>query len=241
MPDHTPTDLPSRLRRTPELWMVLLFFLALAVLAFVLLAGEVLEGDTKAFDETILLALRTPGDLNDPIGPHWFEEIARDMTAMGGVGVLTLLTFAVAGYLALSRHISTMWFMLIAIGSGTLLSRTAKLFFDRPRPELVPHGSFVYTASFPSGHTMLSAVTYLTLAVMLSRLEKRRLIKVYIMTVAIVLTGLVGASRVYLGVHWPTDVIAGWTAGAGWAVACVLVSQWLQRRGQIEPAEDATD
>ncbi len=241
MPDHTPTDLPSRLRRTPELWMVLLFFLALAVLAFVLLAGEVLEGDTKAFDETILLALRTPDALNDPIGPHWFEEIARDMTAMGGVGVLTLLTFAVAGYLALSRHISTMWFMLIAIGSGTLLSRTAKLFFDRPRPELVPHGSFVYTASFPSGHTMLSAVTYLTLAVMLSRLEKRRLIKVYIMTVAIVLTGLVGASRVYLGVHWPTDVIAGWTAGAGWAVACVLVSQWLQRRGQIEPAEDATD
>ncbi len=236
-----PADLPSRLRRTPELWMVLLFLVGLAALGFFLLAGEVVEGDTKAFDETILLALRTPGDMNNPIGPAWFEELARDMTALGGVGVLTLLTFAVAGYLALSRHISTMWFLLIAIGSGTLLSRSAKLLFDRPRPELVPHGSFVYTASFPSGHTMLSAVTYLTLAVMLSRLEPRRLIKVYIMTVAIILTGLVGASRVYLGVHWPTDVIAGWTAGAGWAVACLLVSQWLQSRGQIEPAEDAAD
>ncbi|MGR3499751.1 MAG: phosphatase PAP2 family protein [Limimaricola soesokkakensis] len=241
MPDPAATDIPARLRRRPELWMVLLFLVSLAALGFFLLAGEVVEGDTASFDEAILLALRNPADLSDPIGSHWVEEMARDMTALGGVAWLSLLTAGVAGYLALSRHTRTMWFLLIAIGSGTLLSRTAKIFFERARPDLVPHGSYVYTASFPSGHTMLSAVTYLTLAVMLSRLEPRRIIKVYIMTCAIILTGLVGASRVYLGVHWPTDVIAGWTAGAGWAVLCLLIAQWLQRRGQIEPAEDAKD
>ena len=167
MPDPSPTDIPANLRRRPELWMVLLFLVSLAALGFFLLAGEVVEGDTAAFDEAILLALRTPGDLSDPIGSHWVEEMARAMTALGGVAWLTSLTIGVAGYLALSRHTRTMWFLLIAIGSGTLISRSAKMLFERARPDLVPHGSYVYTASFPSGHTMLSAVTYLTLAVML--------------------------------------------------------------------------
>ncbi|WP_090110326.1 phosphatase PAP2 family protein [Limimaricola pyoseonensis] len=241
MSDPRHTDLPEQLRRTPELGFGLIFLLALAGLLFFLLAGEVVEGDTKAFDEWLLLLLRNPADLSDPVGPLWFEEIARDMTALGGVFWLTLLTLWVAGYLALSRHFGTMWFMLLAIGGGTLLSRGAKLFFDRPRPDLVPHESIVYTASFPSGHSMLSAVVYFTLAVMLSRLEARRLMKIYILTAAILLTGVVGMSRVYLGVHWPTDVLAGWSAGAAWATACFLVARWLQGRGRIEPGEEARD
>ena len=137
MPDPSPTDIPANLRRRPELWMVLLFLVSLAALGFFLLAGEVVEGDTAAFDEAILLALRTPGDLSDPIGSHWVEEMARDMTALGGVAWLTSLTIGVAGYLALSRHTRTMWFLLIAIGSGTLISRSAKMLFERARPDLV--------------------------------------------------------------------------------------------------------
>src|SRR5690606_29595085 len=106
--------------------------------------------------------------------------------------------------------------------------------FDRPRPDLVPHEVAVYTASFPSGHSMLSAVTYLTLAVLLARVHARRRIRAYILVIAVFITLLVGASRVYLGVHWPTDVLAGWFAGAAWAALCALLASRLERRRTVE-------
>ncbi len=217
--------------------LVGLLALSLGGWAFAELADEVLEGDTHALDEALLLAMRTPGDLSDPLGPGWLEEIGRDFTALGGVGVLTLVTLSVAGFLALAGKGRSAVFLLLAVGGGLLVSTLAKQGFDRPRPDLVPHESIVYTASFPSGHSMLSAVVYLTLGVMLARAQPRRGVKAYLMSVAVLLALAVGVSRVYLGVHWPTDVLAGWTAGAAWALACWLAATWLAARRAIEPEE----
>jgi undecaprenyl-diphosphatase len=124
--------------------------------------------------------------------------------------------------------------------SGTVASTLLKLGFDRPRPDLVAHLAHAQSSSFPSGHAMLSAVTYLTLGVLLARVHKKRRTKIIVMTYAITLTLLIGSSRVYLGVHWPTDVLAGWALGAAWAGLWWLLAWWLQRQGGIERAEPET-
>lgn len=205
-----------------------------ALWLFVELAGEVREGASLAFDRELLLAMRTPGDLADPVGPGWVEEMARDFTALGSLGVLALVALAVVGYLLISRLRAAAVLVAVAVGGGTLVSTLLKHGFDRTRPDLVPHAMDVYTASFPSGHSMLSAVTYLTLAALLMRLQPHRRAKVYVLVTAVLLTLLVGASRVYLGVHWPSDVLAGWAVGATWAIACWVGMWWLQRRGQVD-------
>lgn len=220
--------------RRELLVLILLALLAGGTWGFIELADEVLEGETETVDERLLLALRNPADLADPIGPHWVEEVGRDITALGGIAVLSLLALAVLGYLLLEHKWRTSIFMTIAVVGGMLLSTALKAGFDRPRPDLVSHGSYVYTASFPSGHSMMAAVTYLTLAALLASVQKRKRAKLYLLTVAVLLTVGVGVSRVYMGVHWPTDVLAGWTAGAVWALLCWTVAQWLQQRGQIE-------
>lgn len=209
--------------------------------AFVELAEAMIEGGAHAFDERILLSMRTAADPSDPLGPPWFEELARDVTALGGIGVLAFLTLAVAGFLGLTGRWRSMWFVLIATGSGQVLSTFAKRLFDRPRPDLVPHESFVYTASFPSGHAMMAAVTYLTLAALLARSQPSLRVKLFLLSLAVLVTVLVGVSRVYLGVHWPTDVLAGWTAGAAWALACLLIARFLRRRRIIEAAAPTQD
>jgi len=215
-----------------------LAFIAAALWAAIALGDEVLEGDTRAFDETLLLALRDPADPAQPLGPPIVQELMRDFTALGGVLTLILLTLAAAGFLLLLRQRGATLLLLVAVGGGWALSAAAKALLSRPRPDLVPHGSFVHTASFPSGHSMLSAVTYLTLAVLVARTLPNRAVKVYVVAVAALLSLGVGVSRVYLGVHWPTDVLAGWAAGAAWAVLCAFAAAWLARRGQIEPAEE---
>jgi undecaprenyl-diphosphatase len=201
---------------------------------FVELADDVLEGDTTSVDERLLLALRAPTDVSDPLGPPWVEELARDVTGLGGVGILTFLTLASAGFLAMQRKHHLASYLLGAVVSGTLVSTALKLGFDRPRPDLVPHGSIVYTSSFPSGHSMLSAVVFLTLGALLASAQTNFALRAYLIGLAVFLTLLVGASRVYLGVHWPTDVLAGWTAGAAWALLCWAIAQQLRRRGQVE-------
>ena len=121
----------------------------------------------------------------------------------------------------------------LSVIGGTVLSFGLKLVFERPRPDLVAHLVEVQTASFPSAHAMLSATTYLTLGALLARFEDRRRLKSYVLGVAIGLTVLVGISRIYLGVHWPTDVIAGWCAGAAWAVACARVARYRSHRETV--------
>ena len=218
-----------------ELPVLVALFLILALLwGFAGLAEEVMEGETHEFDRKVLLSMRNPADLSDPLGPGWVEEIGRDFTALGGNAVLTLLTLAVVGYLVLENK-KRMALVLIVATLGALgVSSVLKYGFDRDRPDLVPHGSRVYTASFPSGHSMLSASTYLTMGALLARVQRRKRIKAYILLVCITLTLLVGISRVYLGVHWPTDVAAGWAAGSGWALLCWLLARWLQQHGDVE-------
>lgn len=207
------------------------------VWVFLEVADEVLEGETDSIDEALLLALRTGEGNADPIGPGWVEEVGRDFTALGGTGVLTFMTLAVIGYLLLARRRRLALFTATAMAGGLMISTLLKLGFDRPRPDLVPHESIVYTASFPSGHSMMAAVTYLTLAAILTRVHRSRLLKAYLLVAATVLVLLVGVSRVYLGVHWPTDVLAGWAAGAAWAAFCWIAARWLQRRKVVENDE----
>lgn len=205
--------------------------------AFIAIAGEVKEGDTQQFDNWAVRALRQPNDPAMPIGPKWLPEMGRDLTALGGVAVLTLITLAVVGFLLLREKYHLMWLVLGATVSGLLLSSALKHVYDRPRPELVPHLSSVYTTSFPSGHSMLSAIAYLTLGALLARVVESRAIKFYFVAVALMLTFLVGASRVYMGVHYPTDVLAGWSAGLAWALLWWLIARYLQHRGVIERDE----
>jgi undecaprenyl-diphosphatase len=214
--------------------LVALALAASAIWGFTELAGEVLEGDTHAFDETILLALRSPTEHADPLGPGWLEESMRDVTALGSTVVLTFVTLAVAGFLVLQRKAHAALFVVLAVGGGMLLSTLLKMGFDRPRPDLVPHGATVYSASFPSGHSMLAAVAYLTLGALLARVQPQRRLKLYLLGLAVLLTVAVGVSRIYLGVHWPTDVLAGWALGAAWALLCWAGALWLQRRGRVE-------
>jgi undecaprenyl-diphosphatase len=228
------SDLRKRVPTVEASVLVAIGLLGAALWLFIAIAGEVMEGETTAWDRRLLLALRNAADPAMPWGPPWVQEMARDFTALGGVAVLTLMTLAVIGYLVLAgkRHAAIAVFA--AVAGGLIASTLLKLGFDRARPDLVPHGSVVYTSSFPSGHSMMAAVTYLTLGALLARVEASIRMKTYLLSVAVILTVLVGVSRVYLGVHWPTDVAAGWAVGAAWALACSLVMRRLQTRGRVE-------
>jgi undecaprenyl-diphosphatase len=205
-----------------------------ALWLFAEIADDVVAGDTATVDERLLLMLRAPNDPSDPLGPSWVEELARDITGLGGAGVLAILTLTSAGFLALQRRTHLALYLLVAVGGGTIVSTLLKNVFDRPRPDLVPHGSLVYTSSFPSGHSMLSAVAFLTLGALLASGQTNWRIRVYLIGLAVFLAVLVGISRVYLGVHWPTDVLAGWTAGAAWALLCWVVAERLRRHHVVE-------
>lgn len=202
--------------------------------AFSELADLVMEGDAHTFDRMILLALRSSASQQDPIGPRWLEEIARDFTSFGSVAVLTFVLLSAVGYLFLQEKKRTIVLVLAAVVGGGALSFLLKFGFDRPRPELLTPLAHTVTPSFPSGHALLAATTYLTLGALLARVQPDRGLKVYLMFLAILLTLIVGLTRLYLGVHWPTDVLAGWTMGGIWALTCWLIARWLQRRGKMD-------
>lgn len=228
-PIDTLTRLIARVTRKP-MRLLLPAGIAGAMWGFVELAEQVLEGETESIDRALILALRSADDPSDPLGPPWFEEMMRDFTALGGMAVLTFMALAAAGYLLLVRKRRTALLLLLSCTGGIVLSSLLKLGFDRPRPDLVSHGSVVYTASFPSGHSMMAATVYLTLGALLASVEPDYRTKIFLLSVALVLTVLVGVSRVYLGVHWPTDVLAGWMAGAAWALLLWAVALVLERR-----------
>jgi undecaprenyl-diphosphatase len=215
-----PFDLAWRFLRRFEARVLIGFFLAACALwAFLNIGGEALEGDTAGIDRRLILLLRTPGQPDDPIGPRRIEEVVRDVTALGGTTVMVLVTLV--GVLAFAFH--RRYRHSLVLGGAVLLawisSSLSKTFYDRPRPDLVSHGVEVYSASFPSGHSTLSAATYLTLAMLVASLETRRRSKALAYGLAATLLLAVGVSRVYLGVHWPSDVVAGWCLGAAWALA----------------------
>lgn len=215
--------------------LVSLLVLSLLGYGFFALAHEVGEGSTEALDRKLLLALRNPADLSDPIGPPWLEETMRDVTGWGSVVTIVFITASVCAYLMLTERRRIALFVLAAVGGGEGVSTVLKLFYHRPRPDLVPHGMEVFTASFPSGHAMMSAIAFLTLATLLARIERSRRVSILVLTLGVAMTISVGISRVYLGVHWPSDVLAGWCVGAAWAALCWFVALQLQRRGDVEP------
>lgn len=213
--------------------LLLLLVIAGGVGGFVSIADEVLEGDSRWLDEKILLSMRTAGDPSDPIGPSWFEEGGRDVTALGSVAALAIVTITMAGYLYFKKQSWVALFVVLAIISGTAVSTLMKSGFNRPRPELVPHETQIYTKSFPSGHSAMSSLVYLTLGAVMARSEADRKTKVFLIVVPVVLSVLIGISRVYMGVHWPTDVLAGWLFGTTWAAASWLVFRYVQRRCRL--------
>lgn len=182
-------------------------------------------------DRALLLALREPSNPDDPLGPHWVEQMATDITSLGSYTILTLLVVAVAGYLLLEGRRATAWLLIGSSISAVLLSTGLKALIDRPRPDVVLHLVNVSSPSFPSGHAMLSATIYLTLGALLARgVPPGHLRRMYL-AFAIGITLLVGMSRVYLGVHWPSDVLAGWTLGALWAWGCWRLAARAAARG----------
>jgi len=207
--------------------------IAAGVWIFSMIADKVAGHGPGTFDRTLLLAMRRPGNLR-PIGPPAVQDAARDITALGGVAVLGLLTLITSGFLVLDDKRRMAALVCGSVLSGLIAGTILKGLFVRPRPELVPRVEYASGWSFPSGHSMMSAITYLTLGALLARSHERRRHKAYFFLVAVVLTFLIGVSRVYLGVHWPTDVVAGWTAGAVWALFCWLAVRWLQREHAIE-------
>jgi undecaprenyl-diphosphatase len=212
------------------------------LLAFVGIADEVMENETHGIDRMVLLSLRSATDPSDPIGPTWLERSAVDLTALGGFPVLTLITLLSVGYLLITRRKGAALLVALSIAGGALLSTGLKLVFERDRPDVVPHLVDVQTASFPSGHAMLSAVCYLTLGALLMRVQGGRSARIFVFAAAAGIAFLVGLSRVYLGVHWPTDVLAGWLVGSAWAGLCWTVALVLQRRGEIAgPGDPAGD
>ena len=208
-------------------------FVLLLLLVVMKLAGEVLEGETLRFDKRILLALRDPRNPAVPVGPAWLVSAALDITALGSATVLGLTVLAIAGFLVLQGMWRTGLFVTMAAGGAVVVDAVLKQAFQRPRPDVVPHLREVMTMSFPSGHALTSAVVYLTLGALSMRIAERRLTKFYCMAMAMLVTALVGASRVYLGVHYPTDVIAGWLIGLSWALLCWLVERRLEHRAGL--------
>jgi len=213
--------------------LLLGLLLSTATFLFFRLAGEVREGETQGMDERVLRSLRTPEDPAVPIGPAWLLPAARNLTALGSAPVLLLVVLGAAGFLLLGRLWLHLGMLLGASGGGTLLLFGLKRFFDRPRPTVVPPLMLETTPSFPSGHAMMSAVIYLTLGTLLAQLCPRWRERVYVVSLAGILAVIIGLTRIYLGVHYPSDVLAGWSVGLTWAIGSGLVARRL--RARVEP------
>ena len=215
--------------------MAFVLIIAGLVFAFGFIAQEVVKGKTLAFDREVMLALRNSVDTSVPIGPAWLPEAARDITSLGSIIVLVIITLVVVGYLFLAGKSAVAWLMLIAVFGGIALSDLLKFAFGRARPDIVTPLARVFTTSFPSGHATLSAITYLTIGAVLARSQPSSTISLYFMSLAAFLTMIIGVSRIYLGVHYPTDVLGGWCIGTAWAMGCWAIMARLQSVGQVEP------
>lgn len=215
------------LSHEPASVRTVMFLTAVSYLAFAAVATIVNLGLTAGLDQQILLGLRNAQDHSDPLGPNWVEEAAVELTALGGYTVVALAAIGVVVTLWLAGKSGAAVFAALAIASGTLLSNAMKLIFERPRPDLVQHLDQVSTASFPSGHSMISMLAWLTFAAVAVRFVEHHSVRVFLLFSALSLSIAIGLTRVYLGVHWPSDVIAGWLLGAAWAGSCWLVAHYI--------------
>ena len=173
-------------------------------------------GQPNGFDQTVLLLFRD--DSLNLIGPHWLSVIVRDITALGSNWVLLYMMISLSAILWCSqRRLDATKILMMTVG-GVAISLGLKYVFERARPDLVPHLIEVYSPSFPSGHASMSMVCFLGMAVVLSRNWAHAQARHLFIIMAIFSAVLVGVSRIMLGVHWPTDVIAGWGIGILWVL-----------------------
>ena len=198
------------------------------VLGFVGLMVMARAASPYAFDTQILLALREAGNPAVPLGPYWLQNAVRDITSLGSTTAVFLITAAAAIYLLLIRQVGTALFLFFVVGFGQIILSLLKNAVGRARPDIVSHLDTVSTLSFPSGHAMMSAVTYLTLSLLAARFLPGRAAKIYVLALGVGATFLIGISRLYLGVHWPSDVMAGWCAGFAWVMLCWLAARFAR-------------
>lgn len=219
---------------TPEAIRLYVFCAIAAALltVFGLLAEQVTDGDTAAFDQTMLMMFRDAAAPAVPLGPPWMLEAIRDITALGSFSVLGALVLGVVLHLVFTGSRRTAILVAVSVVGGSALSTLLKLLFDRPRPDLTGAVE-VFSSSFPSSHATVSAVVYLTIGVILAERAKTWPARLLYFFGAILLTGAVGFSRLYLGVHFPTDILAGWSLGAAWALICLIASHALRSRGHL--------
>ncbi|GAA0646313.1 phosphatase PAP2 family protein [Brevundimonas lenta] len=220
-----------RIARTEIAALSALLIIALGVMTFVEVADDMTEADGQAFDQMVLHWLQpVPGQ---PRGPWWLQEAAADLTSLGGISVLTLFALIAVAFLLIQRKQLSALLLVVGLAGGVALSEGLKAFFERERPPAAYQAVETLNASFPSGHTLLSTVFYLTLGVMLTRAFPKRRLKAFVLGCAMLIALLIGLTRVYLGAHWASDVIAGWCAGAAWAMALWLVAYAVQRRQAV--------
>lgn len=224
----------SAAARGPAPAPVLLYAAAAGgVLAFAAIAAAMRKPGTHAVDQRILLATRSPEDMSDPIGPAIVDEGVRDLTALGSAVVITTVTAVSSLYFLFRGNRRAAATMFVTVAGGAAVVGAVKLAFRRPEPGLVPNALLVDSTSFPSGHTMISVVTYFTLAGLLAQNRPELSTKLLLVGSAGVVSLLVGLSRIYLGVHWPTDVLGGWALGGSWTAASWAVATGLARQGGL--------
>ncbi|MBA3999675.1 phosphatase PAP2 family protein [Brevundimonas sp.] len=228
------------LARSELALLTALFVGAVGVLTFIEIADDMTEADGRAFDAMVLRALRPHADPGHAWGPWWLEEAMADVTSLGGISVLGLFAVAVIGFLVIQRKRLSALMLVIGLAGGVALSEGFKGIFERERPPAEYQAVDTLNASFPSGHALLSTVFYLTVGVMLARVLPGNRLKVWVMAMALIIAMLVGLSRVYLGAHWATDVFAGWSLGAAWAMALWLAAHLIERfqRRHHAPLQD---
>lgn len=200
-------------------------FAALGGLGWLALAGK-----THALDTALLIAIKNSNDLDAVNGPSRLTEFMRDITSLGGAGILTIITVTFSIFFLLRNRKAQAVYLSLAVITGSMFSNELKHYFGLPRPHIIVHETVVHSASFPSGHALTATVTFLTLALILSEAQPKS-VKAYIVLVATLLSLLIGVSRLYLGVHWPSDVLAGWIAGFAWAsLVWIIKTSILNRR-----------
>jgi undecaprenyl-diphosphatase len=219
------------------LMLVALLIVVLGTWGFIELAGRVISGSTQNFDQSAVEWFRSAVLNHAALPPAVIDQSFEDISALGGPTVLLLMTTALLGFLLWDRRYNAMLLMIMATVGGVFLAWLLKEAIRRSRPDM-EHLTVALLSSFPSGHSMLSAVIYPTLGTLLARVVPRKRLKIYFMLVALTLSGLIGVSRIYLRVHYPTDVLAGWAAGLAWAAFCWTIAKYLQRRGALEGGED---
>jgi len=214
-------------------WLAVVVIIA-SLFIFINTTIAVNAGGQLSYDRLILEMMRTGPQQLEPIGPGVMTEIVKDLSAIGSKYVLAVLTMIVACFLLLRKHYFSALVLLVITGSGVVVIFSAKAIMCRPRPEIITHMAEVSSQSYPSGHSSLSAIVYLTLGTMVARVQSQKWIKAYCIVVALLLTLISGITRLYLGVHYPSDVIAGWTLGVAWALICWILFGYMRTRFQAK-------